>query len=95
MTDELSPTEKLLYIRLMEECAEVTQICSKILRFGRNSFHPDDPNKTTNDELLSRECADLDAITATLVRIHNFVSDAYVDQYNKKTKQIHKMLAGM
>lgn len=27
-------------IHLMEECAEVTQACAKVLRFGWSSFHP-------------------------------------------------------
>lgn len=40
---------------LMEECAEVVQICGKILRHGMESCHPDDAKKTTNRRLLEKE----------------------------------------
>ena len=40
---DVSPTEEERIFLLMEECAEVIQICRKILRHGYEFFNPDDP----------------------------------------------------
>lgn len=40
---------------LAEEAAEVQQMVSKIIRFGWDSHHPDDPEKTINTVRLARE----------------------------------------
>lgn len=40
---------------LTEEACEVGQITQKIQRFGMSCFNPDDPNKTTNHDLLEHE----------------------------------------
>ena len=42
---------------LMEECAEVIQACSKIIRFGPDNFHPD--TKVPNQEQLEKELGDV------------------------------------
>jgi hypothetical protein len=39
----------------MEECAEVIQAVTKILRHGKHSFNPDRPNSLTNLQDLSKE----------------------------------------
>lgn len=44
---------------LMEECAEVIQVASKILRHGSDSYNPFDTSRTLNRELLEREIGDL------------------------------------
>ena len=44
---------------LAEECAEVQQIVSKIIRHGFDSYNPYDENKTSNRELLEKELGDL------------------------------------
>ena len=49
----------------MEECAEVQQIASKILRFGLDSYHPDDPT-TSNSTRLENELGDLLAMVDIL-----------------------------
>lgn len=51
--------EEYVLIKLMEECAEVQHICSKILRFGRDNYHPSDDNKTSNADLLNSDLYDL------------------------------------
>ena len=42
-----------LYIVASEECAEMQQCISKILRFGESNHHPDRPNDTNAIELLT------------------------------------------
>jgi hypothetical protein len=65
---ELTPrTQELLDI-LQEEAAEVIQIISKIKRFGMYSYHPDDPEKTTNIAHLSVEIGDFVAIVDLLTQ---------------------------
>ena len=42
---------------LVEEMAEAQQILGKILCFGWDNYHPDDPKKTPNHTLLEKELA--------------------------------------
>ena len=51
----LSPAEAERLAFLMEEMAEAQQVIGKIMRHGYASYHPDDPEKTSNRVLLSRE----------------------------------------
>lgn len=44
---------------VVEECSEVILEVSKLRRFGPNSFHPDDPERTTNLLRLADESLDL------------------------------------
>jgi hypothetical protein len=53
--NNLTPAEAERIALLMEECAEVIQICGKILRHGYESFNPMDSNRTTNRRVLERE----------------------------------------
>jgi len=54
--NELSPAETERLALLSEECAEVIQAVSKILRHGYASQHPNDrPNGPTNRQNLARE----------------------------------------
>lgn len=52
--------------RLVEECAEVICVVQKIHRFGEDNYHPDDPTKTPNKELLRREMADVERVWGEL-----------------------------
>ena len=52
----LTDREREILIVLMEECAEVTQAASKLLRFGKEN-RPD--NGVSNVETLSKEVGDL------------------------------------
>ena len=48
----MTETENL-YIVAAEECAEIQQCISKILRFGEQNYHPDRPDDTNARELLT------------------------------------------
>lgn len=47
---------------LEQECAEVILAATKIRKFGPYNYNPNDPNKTTNDDLLLRELGDLSCV---------------------------------
>ena len=51
--------EQLLYLKLTEECNEVAHLCSKIIQFGIQDFHPD--TGVQNAEALHGELNDLHA----------------------------------
>lgn len=69
--DALYPLETesdaLLLVRLTEEAAEVQKLCCKAQRFGLRSYHPADPEKTPNADLIGREITDF-ARVATEMR---------------------------
>lgn len=50
-----TPERKLVH--LMEECAEVTHVAAKILRFGLDNYHP--KTRISNRIRLFEELADL------------------------------------
>jgi len=58
----LTPAQAERLEMLAEEAAEVVQMCTKILRHGYSSYHPDDPKRTRNGVLLEKELDELDAI---------------------------------
>lgn len=51
---------------LQEECAEVIQAVAKLKRHGPMSYHPADPEKTPNHELMARELGDVIGVMAAL-----------------------------
>lgn len=81
-----------LLLLLMEECAEVQQACSKILRFGmEDSKTPIEPN---NEEKLLNEIYDL---LTVLDVIHEEVTSLVLDQElyeisHVKRKKIEKWI---
>lgn len=57
--------EQLMYVQLMEEAAEISQIASKIVRFGASDHHLKNHN-VPNYQLLKGELNDLYAILEIL-----------------------------
>ena len=54
-------------IKLIEECAELSEALSKLIhilckaeRFGIGNYHPDDKEQRTNHELILKEMKDVD-----------------------------------
>ena len=56
--------KELLLVKLIEECAEVSKVATKYLRFGENSKGPKE--EKTNRELLEEELLDVWATWAYL-----------------------------
>ncbi len=54
-------------ILLIEECAEVQQIASKIIRYGIRSYNPTIENSMSNRELLEKELGDLSLIMSMMI----------------------------
>ena len=63
-TTHLTRSNDELLVILAEECAEVTQAITKILRHGSQNHHP--TTKEENAEALHREVGDLLAIVKLL-----------------------------
>lgn len=57
----LTPAQAERLEMLAEEDAEIVQACTKILRHGYDSQHPDDPGET-NKEQLEEEIMDVHAV---------------------------------
>jgi hypothetical protein len=84
--------QEYLLVCLAEECSEVTKACSKILRFGMDSYHPKD-HKTTNKNNLVYELNDLMSVVEMLVE-RNIIPtkwENYAQRTEKTEKVIHYM----
>lgn len=46
--------------KMVEECGELQQILGKVLRFGWDSYNPDDPFQTSNRVLTECEMEDVE-----------------------------------
>lgn len=63
---------------LVEECAEVIQVCGKILRHGLDSMgHPDDLANPPNVELLEKELGHVQ-FALTLLSVNNEIDTVSV-----------------
>ncbi len=74
---------------LFEECAEVVQICGKILRHGYDSHNPFDDEMIINRTLLEKELGHIDNIVKIMrkvgdVEIRNINSFSYTKQKDIK-----------
>lgn len=57
--NKLTPAELERLSCLAEECAEVIQCVSKVIRHGYADYSPNDPTHTDNRKNLERELGDL------------------------------------
>ncbi len=60
--NKLTDAEAERLAMLAEEAGEIVQLVGKILRHGYDSYHPDDPEMTTNKRLLCGEIEDFYAV---------------------------------
>lgn len=81
--------ERELLVILMEECAEVTQAASKLLRFGKEN-HPH--TGLSNSLVLATEMGDLDAVMA-MVGEAGLIDRVTVNgaAHNKRLRLAHYM----
>lgn len=77
----LTDREREILTVLMEECAEVIQAASKLLRFGKEN-RPD--TGVSNIETLSRECGDLRYMLAMTRDANLTVMEIEVEQEQRK-----------
>lgn len=81
--------ENILMLCLMEECAEVQQCLSKVMRFGLNTVHEGKSNK----ERLVEELHDLVAVGEMLSE-RGIISDICDDnRISKKKDKVMKFMA--
>lgn len=62
----MTPQDQYLLVCLAEECAEVVQTVTKLLRFGPNDTHPTYRNGATNLEAVAQEADDVRALLLML-----------------------------
>ncbi|KZL14570.1 hypothetical protein [Pseudovibrio sp. Ad26] len=82
--------ERELLIVLMEECAEVQQQVSKILRFGVNATGPD--QEKTNAELLAAEVGDLSHMIQRCIEIGLFSAEDIEKAAEAKRAKLNRYL---
>jgi hypothetical protein len=85
----MTKTEYLL-IKLMEECNEVSQRCSKALVFRLDEVQDGQPN--TNAERIMHEMADLVGVYQMLVELGELpaVEGSLIDEKKDKVERYYK-----
>lgn len=90
MPHNLTHEEEELIQCLMEECSEVIHTCTKILRHGAESFHPD--TGKVNIRALHQELGDVQAILHMLKEI-KFLDQSEINQgMYRKQESVAKYL---
>jgi hypothetical protein len=90
----MTEAEKERLTMLAEEAAEIIQMVTKILRHGYDSYHPNDPLRTTNNILLQEEITDMLSIIYAMNEVDDMDVDLYDDylheeRWSKKLKWTH------
>lgn len=86
--NRLTPAEAERISLLMEECGEVIQVCGKILRHGYESYHPDDPSKKTNRQLLEKELGHVNFAQGLMCKRDDLLQKAITDSMRLKNLRV-------
>lgn len=79
----------------MEECLEVSQVISKILRFGEFSKNPNDINSNDNFTQLNNEIGDLLAMVEVIKENTNLIDEQIIkESIQKKKKKLEQWMTG-
>ena len=78
--------QQLLLLKLMEECNEVSKVCSKAIQFGLGDIAPD--KIYTNAEKLNQELNDIQASIDMLNIVGFSFKEDKESQQSKKLKVI-------
>lgn len=90
-SNELTDAQLERLVILAEECAEIQQIISKIIRHGYESYHPLDPS-TTNRALLAKEIGHTANAVNMLVEVDDVQQGAIFDAQDEKEETIKQYL---
>ena len=88
MREDVTPEQLRLLGILGEECAEVILITSKLRRFGRFSYHPEDPDRVTNEDKLRAEVGDIMGIVKLLIQEGFFTQSELEALAEKKIQKV-------
>ena len=84
---DVSDAEAERLAMLAEECGEVIQLIGKILRHGYTSYHPNDPDMTTNWTLLKGELNDIGAVVHGMITAGDYDEEDFAIEMQEKIWQ--------
>lgn len=88
----MTPAEIERLVLLAEEAAEVQQIIMKILRHGKQSFHPDDSERTSNIMLLQKEIGDFQYVLDLMAHNRDISADGIQEFKKQKSRSVGRYL---
>ena len=84
--------KKELYSILQEECGEVVQAVSKIIRFGEDSCSPKDRKKIKNITKLEAEIGDIMGVLKLLIEEGHVNGEHILECAESKVKKLEKFM---
>lgn len=85
----LTPHEHEVLIILMEECSEVIQAASKLVRFGKENRPPDGPDAgTSNSRVLGLEIGDAQCLIDRALEAGLVTRKDIGEGFNRKTDRL-------
>jgi NTP pyrophosphatase (non-canonical NTP hydrolase) len=87
----LKPEEIETLIILAEECSEVAQACTKVLRFGFDDYDSRDPDRVPNYKKLETEIGDVIAMVKFAIDMNvGITQDGIEKAFNAKLEKLKK-----